>query len=203
MKGEIAYYYKLFLHVVYEMESAVHFLKDILFSERDKITEILKREVNKEKRRFEKVYYEFDMNIHFEKLLSWFEERSQLIQNSTESLKLIYFARRMIFSLYDRENEYSYYLMRIAKIYRKTSDDVLQINSFFKECESMESKIIDFEFEYAKYIMKTKNAHEAYQYLISKHEIIKEKCDKMYKATKFLWMPQKIYEKSILLSIDL
>lgn len=79
MQGEISYYYKLFLHVIYEMESAVHYLKDVLFSEREKIHEILKKEVNRDKRRFEKIYYEFDMNSYFEKLLSWFEERSQLI----------------------------------------------------------------------------------------------------------------------------
>lgn len=74
----------------------------------------------------------------------------------------------MIFKLFDRDNEYAYYLMRIARIYRKTSDDVLDISKLFKECGDMESKIIDYDLEYAKYIMKTKNAHEAYQYLISK-----------------------------------
>ncbi len=54
------------------------------------------------------------MNKIFEKLLSWFEERSQVISSSTESLKLIYFTRRMIFGLYDRENEYAFYLMKIS-----------------------------------------------------------------------------------------
>ncbi len=152
------------------MESAVHFLKDVFFAEREKIHEILKKEVNREKRRFEKIYYEFDMNNYFEKLLSWFEERSQLIKNSTESSKLIYYARRMIFSLFDRDNEYAYYLMKIARIYRQTSDDILDTSKLFKECETLESKIIDYDLEYAKYIMKTKNAHEAYQYLISKQD---------------------------------
>lgn len=75
-QGEISYFYKLFLHVIYELESAVHFLKDALFHEKDKINEILKKEVNKEKRKFEKIYRDFDMNIYFEKLLSWLEERS-------------------------------------------------------------------------------------------------------------------------------
>jgi len=85
-----------------------------MFSETDRITEVLKKEVNKDKRKFEKVYYEFDMNNYFEGLLAWLEERSQSLKNSTESLKLIYFIRRMIFQLFDRENEYAYYLMRIA-----------------------------------------------------------------------------------------
>jgi hypothetical protein len=76
IQGEISYFYKLFLHVLYEMESAVHFLKEAFHLEREKVSEILKKEVNRDKRRFEKIYYEFDMKPYFEKLLSWFEERS-------------------------------------------------------------------------------------------------------------------------------
>ena len=29
IQGEISYYYKLFLHVIYELESAVHYIKDV------------------------------------------------------------------------------------------------------------------------------------------------------------------------------
>jgi hypothetical protein len=47
-----------------------------MFYEKDRINEILKKEVNRDKRRFEKIYLEFDMNNYFEKLLSWLEERS-------------------------------------------------------------------------------------------------------------------------------
>jgi hypothetical protein len=36
-----------------------------------------------------------------------------------------------------------------------------------------------------------------------KHDFIKEKCDNMYKATRISWMPSKIYEKAVLLSIEL
>lgn len=135
LQGEISYYYKLFLHVIYEIESFVHFMKDTLFLERERVVETLKKEVNREKRRFEKIYLEFDMNTYFERLLQWLEERSQLISNSTESLKLIYFVRRALFRLFDRENEYAFYLMKLAKIYRKTSNDVLEVNRLFKECE--------------------------------------------------------------------
>jgi hypothetical protein len=162
LQGEISYYYKLFLHVIYEIESFVHFMKDTLFYERDRIAETLKKEVNREKRRFEKIYLDFDMNSYFERLLQWLEERSQLISSSTESLKLIYFVRRALFRLFDRENEYAFYLMKLAKIYRKTSNDVLEVNRLFKECEQYAHKIIDFELEYGKYTLKTKNAHEAY-----------------------------------------
>lgn len=41
----------------------------------------------------------------------------------------------MVFKLFDRENEYAFYLMKLAKLYRKTSTDVLEINKLFKECE--------------------------------------------------------------------
>jgi len=110
-------------------------MKDTFFQERERITETLKKEVNREKRRFEKIYLDFDMSGYFERLLQWQEERSQLISNSTESLKLIYFVRRALFRLFDRENEYAFYLMKLAKIYRKTSNDVLEVNRLFKECE--------------------------------------------------------------------
>jgi hypothetical protein len=76
-QGEITYYYKLFLHVLYEVESAVVFLKDVFMAERDKVSEMLKREVNRDRRKFEKIYYEFSMSTYFEHLLGWFEERSQ------------------------------------------------------------------------------------------------------------------------------
>lgn len=177
LQGEISYYYKLFLHVLYEIETFVHYIKDTIFAEKDRIGEALRKEVHKDKRRFDKVYLEFDMTPYFEKLLSWLEERSQLIQNSTESLKLIYFVRRSLFKMFDRENEYAFYLMKLARLYRKSSNDVLEVNRLFKECEVFAHKIIDFELEYAKYTLKTKNAHEAYQYLMLKQEVIKEKCD--------------------------
>lgn len=36
------------------------------------MSDLLKREVNKDRRKFEKIYYDFNMSAHFEKLLSWF-----------------------------------------------------------------------------------------------------------------------------------
>lgn len=107
-----------------------------------------------------------------------------MISSSTESLKLIYFVRRTLFKLFDRESEYAFYLMKVASIYRKTSNDVLEVNRLFKECEQFSHKIINFELENAKYTLKAKNAHEAYQYLMLKHDIIKEKCDNMYKSSR-------------------
>jgi hypothetical protein len=54
----------------------VHYIKDVLFHERDRISDAMKKEANKDKRRFEKIYLDYDMNVHFEKLLSWLEDRS-------------------------------------------------------------------------------------------------------------------------------
>ena len=64
--------YKLFLHILYEIESAIYFLKDVFCQEKERITELLKRDVNKDRRKFERIYYEFNMASYFEKLLSWF-----------------------------------------------------------------------------------------------------------------------------------
>ncbi|MBM3455301.1 MAG: hypothetical protein FJX80_09165 [Bacteroidetes bacterium] len=61
LQGESATQYKLFMHILYEIESAVYFTKDLFISESDKVTELLKREVNKEKRKYEKIYYEVNM----------------------------------------------------------------------------------------------------------------------------------------------
>ncbi len=55
LQGESAALYKLFMHVLYEIESAIYFIKDIFMAESEKVSEHLKREVNKEKRKFEKI----------------------------------------------------------------------------------------------------------------------------------------------------
>jgi len=103
LQGEISYYYKLFLHVLYEVESFVHYLKDAFFADRERLSELLKKETVVEKRRFEKLFLDYEMTPQFERLLGWLEERSQTVSNSMESLKLIYFVRRALFKLVDRE----------------------------------------------------------------------------------------------------
>jgi hypothetical protein len=44
-QGDTTHYYKLFLHVMYEVESAIYFLKDMLFKEKDRIMDQLKKDV--------------------------------------------------------------------------------------------------------------------------------------------------------------
>lgn len=95
----------------------------------------------------------------------------------------------MIFNLFDRENEYAYYTMRLARLFRKTSGDVITISNMFKQCGQMQHKIIDYELENAKYTLKTTNAHDAYKELHGSLDKIKKKCEELYKNTRFHWMP--------------
>ena len=74
---ESSYDLKLFLHVIYEIDSSMHFLKDILFSRKENIGTVINGDVNKDRRKFEKIYYEIDLTPTFECLLTWFEERTQ------------------------------------------------------------------------------------------------------------------------------
>ena len=87
----------------------------------------------------------------------------------------------MFFSLFDRENEMAFCTMKIAKLHRKTNSDILVVSSLFKECEKMSSKIVDFELECAKFILQTKNANEAYQFLMNSLTKIEQKIDLMSK----------------------
>mmetsp|Transcript_25760 Transcript_25760/g.25040 ORF Transcript_25760/g.25040 Transcript_25760/m.25040 type:complete len:682 (+) Transcript_25760:1053-3098(+) len=109
----------------------------------------------------------------------------------------------MIFQLYDRENEYAFYLMKIARIYRQTSSDILTINRLLKECELNQLRILDYDLEYAKYTLKSKNAHEAYQYLQCKLDPLKSKQDAQVKISSSPWMPQRVFERATLLSLEL
>lgn len=184
----------MFLHVTYEVESAIYFLKDVVFKEKDKIMDQFRKDVSKEKRRFEKVYFDFNMNKYFEKLLSWFEDRSQDIQSSNESLKLIYYVRRVFFSLFDRENEMAFCTMKLAKLHRKTNSDMILQSNLFKECEKISNKIVDFELEFAKFIWKHKNAHEAYMFLQNNFSKIEQKVESMAKQiAAYSWMPKLVF----------
>ena len=61
---------------MYEIESTIYFFKDVVLSEQEKLGELLKREVNKDKRKLEKIYYELNLSAQFERLLGWYEERT-------------------------------------------------------------------------------------------------------------------------------
>lgn len=125
------------------------------------------------------------------------------METTIESLQMIFYVRSVLFQMYDRENEYAFYLMKLAKLYRKQNQDVIIVNKFFIECKKYEHKICDFEYEYTKYILQIKNAHEAYQYLHSKLETIKAKVDQMQKQIGVQWMPKMVYQKAQLLELEL
>lgn len=82
---ESSYDLKLFLHVIYEIDCSMHFLKDVLFSMKDSISTVMCGDVNKDRRKFEKIYYDHDMKVQFEYLLTWFEERTEMNTHSITS----------------------------------------------------------------------------------------------------------------------
>lgn len=90
--------------------------------------------MNRDKRKYEKIYYEINMDNQFERLLGWYEERTQKMIESNDNLKLVFYVRRVFFNIYDRENEYAFYLMRLAKLFRKKSKNAMHVNRLFKEC---------------------------------------------------------------------
>ena len=96
----------------------------------------------------------------------------------------------------DRDSEYAFYLMQLAKLHRKQKSDVLLVNQLFKDCEKHKGRIVDFELENAKYILMTKNAHEAYQYLIEQLPEIEKKVDTMTKQVGCAWMPKLVLQKA-------
>ena len=70
---------------------------------------------------------------------------------SNDQMHLIYLVRLAIFSIYDRTNEYAFYLMKLAKLFRKLNSNALEISDLFRRCSDLSDKIIDFELEKAKY----------------------------------------------------
>lgn len=118
--------------------------------------------------KFEKIYPEIDFTDPFQYLLTWYEQRSKSNSpiTSYQALSTIYHARKLIFAVFERENELAVYLMKIAKLERKNSNDVLKVHNLFKECEEHKHRIIDFEYQKAKFILKFKNAHDSYQYIV-------------------------------------
>jgi hypothetical protein len=57
-----------------------------------------------------------------------------------------------LFQIFERESEQAFFLMKLAKLHRKQKTDALLVSTFFNDCRKLEHKIIDFEYEYAKYI---------------------------------------------------
>lgn len=96
--------------------------------------------------------------------------------------------------------------MKLARIERKRTApqyNLLKTNDLFQLCEQHRSKIIDFEYEYAKFLVKKKNAHDAANWLSSQLDEVKSKCDRMYKDHRVVWLRERMHEKCQLLLIEL
>lgn len=52
---------------------------------KDSISTVMCGDVNKDRRKFEKIYYDHDMKVQFEYLLTWFEERTEMNTHSITS----------------------------------------------------------------------------------------------------------------------
>ena len=88
--------------------------------------------------------------------------------------------------------------MKLARIERKKPAphyNLLKADHLFNKCFEFKSKIIDFEYEYAKFIVRKRNAHDAANWLQNQLPDIKNKCDKMYKVERVVWLRERIYEK--------
>ena len=53
------------------------------------------------------------------------QERSAPIEATPESMLLIYHVRMAIFQIFERESEQAFFLMKLAKLYRKQKSDAL------------------------------------------------------------------------------
>ena len=94
--------------------------------------------------------------------------------------------------------------MKLARIERKRPKlDMFKANDLFKKCYEFRAKIIDFEFENTKFLMRKQNAHEAANWLKLQMAEVKTKCDRMYKEQRVLWLKERMYEKCQLLYIEL
>ena len=102
-QGELSAQYKLFLHVLYEIQTAVVFVKDVFWAESERVCEHLKKEVNRNKRSFDKVYLECNLNTYFERLLAWLEDRFGTGEASPNAKLLVMNVRLALFTLWERE----------------------------------------------------------------------------------------------------
>lgn len=132
-QGQITYYYKLFLHVLYEIDSSLRLFKSILDNSINELQQISQSISTMS----QLLTHCLNTDKNFEALISWLESRSKLLQqhSSYNSLQLIFNLRRMIFKLLDRDREYAFYTMKLTRVMRKYSDDIILLKDLYNECE--------------------------------------------------------------------
>ncbi|CAI2381037.1 unnamed protein product [Moneuplotes crassus] len=162
-EGELAYSYKIYLHVIYEIEAFIDIIQSIISENSSDIMDAFAASC---KRSWEHIFSEIDLERYIEKINRFFDKRTQdITERSFDTLDLILSVRKALFHLIDRPADYSMYCLKLARLYRKAKGDHVVMFKLFKSASKNKNLLAGFEIENAKYIMQVKNAHEALVYL--------------------------------------
>ena len=207
-EGEIAYFFKLYLHVIYEIEAVLVTVGRIISENSSEIEDVI---TSSKRRTWEQIFNDLDLEKYMHQLNEFFEERTNLIsENSFDTLDLIFSVRKALFDLLGRKDDYASYCLRLARLYRKCNKDYLIMVQLFKTAKEYKNMLIGFEIEHAKYTNHVKNSNEAFMYLDKELSLIKEK-EKKLKSKKGVFIIrnwENAYEKAqmywlkLLISID-
>ena len=202
-QGEFSSCYKLYLHVLHEVEAGITLIRSIL--EGDCVPPgALEGKI----RGFESVHASSGGRslMMVAKYVKECEQRSRMIETSFDLVRLVFSVRKAMMHLLACEREHAYYLMKLARAYRKYSKDILTITNLFKECQKSSAFILTYELEYAKFTYITKNAYEAYTYLKESLETISKKCYKETTNPAYAHLhakPMRIYQRANLYMLKL
>ena len=207
-EGEIAYFFKLYLHVIYEIEIVISSVSKIIAENTSKIEDVFTKST---KRTWEQIFNDIDLEVYIKELNDFFEDRTNLLsENSFETLDLIFSVRKALFDLLGRKGDYANYCLRLARLYRKCNKDYLVMVQLFKNAKEHKSILLGYEIEHAKYTNHVKNSNEAFLYLDKELQSIKEK-EKRLKARKGVYIiplwdvaheKAQMYWLKLLISID-
>ena len=165
----------VYLSILYEIDVACHFLKDVFAKYDDHFKNAMTSNdcINPNRRTFTRLYNNLSdpkmLQDHFEYLLTWLELRSMQLPVMTDHINLLALIQRTrlgLFAMLERECEQALFLMKLARIERKKAKmDIFKANDLFKKAYEFRSKIIDFEYEYTKFLVRKQNAHDAVNWL--------------------------------------
>ena len=207
-EGEIAYFFKLYLHVIYEIEAVLVTVGRIISENSSEIEDVI---TSSKKRTWEQIFNDLDLEKYMNQLNEFFEERTYLIsENSFDTLDLIFSVRKALFYLLGRNDDYASYWLRLARLYRKWNKDYLVMVQLFKSVKEWKDILIGYEIEHAKYTNHVKNSNEAFMYLDKELNLIKEKEKRLKNKKGIFIIPQwenayikaQLYCIKLLISID-
>ena len=207
-EGEIAYFFKLYLHVIYEIEVVILTVSKMIAENTSKIEDVFTKST---KRTWEQIFNDLDLEKYVRELNDFFEDRTILLsENSFETLDLIFSVRKALFDLLGRKSDFANYWLRLARLYRKWNKDYLVMVQLFKTAKEYKSVLLGYEIEHAKYTNHVKNSNEAFLYLDKELSWIKEK-EKRLKSRKGIYIiplwdvaheKAQMYWIKLLISID-